>query len=232
MNNPQLTPTVGQNEWLNNYNSQQTKDVSDKKFYKDVMLWLLLCVSTSVAATFFIGPLIPPAAMVPLYLVLLVAIIGSAFVKQTTKISGLLAILFSAGIGIVLYPTLNFYIASGSGDIVLMALGGTVVVFGAAAIMGWVSSKSLESWAGKLFVIVLGVIAVSLLNTFFFHVEALYTVISIVVLIVFTLYSFIDIQRIRDRTVDAPASWYALNVFLDIYNIFIVLLQLFGGSRN
>lgn len=229
MNFQQETP-----EYVSHESPFRSRDVAsaNQSFYREVMLWLLLCFAVTGFATYFIGPLIPPAAMMPLYIILLIAMIGSAFVRQTTKMSGILAILFSLGLGIILYPTLNYYVASGSGNIVLLALGGTAAVFGSAAVLGWRSSKSLESWSGKLFAILIGIIVVSLLNTFLFHMEFLYTLIAWVAVALFTVYTFIDIQRIRDRAGDRPASWYALNIFLDIYNIFVSLLQIFGGSRR
>lgn len=208
------------------------KQEVENTFYKEVMMWLLLAFSVAAVGTYFIGPLIPPSMMMPLYLVLLVSMILAGFTKKMVQLSGFFTVLFSLGLGIILYPTLNFYVATGSGDIVLMALAGTAVAFGGAAILGWNSKVSLESFAPMLTAMIFGVIAISLLNVFFFHLPWLQMVIAWGALIIFTIYAFIDIQRVKNRTGNMPASWYALNVFLDIYNIFVSLLQIIGGSNR
>lgn len=207
-------------------------DASANSFYRAVMGWLLVAFALAFVGTYFIGPLIPQSLMMPLYGVMLVGMLASSFLKRTAKGSAFFTILYSTGLGIILYPTLNFYIESGSGDIVLLSLAGTVIIFASAAIMGWNSKVNINSWYPKLFAIVLGVIGINLLNIFFFRIEILQMLIAAVVLVVFTIYAFMDIQNLRNRTWDMPASWYALNVFLDIYNIFIALLQLFGGSAR
>src|SRR5699024_3781259 len=136
-------------------------------------------------------------------------------------------------IGIMLYPTLNYYVATGAGDLIFISAIGTAITFGGAAIVGWTSKKSLNKFAGPLFGITLAIIGLSLLNAFFFHLPILQFLISIGILIIFTVYSYIDVQAIRDRSMgNAPASQYALHVFIDIINIFISLLNILGFLRR
>lgn len=210
---------------------QEHKDNSD--FYTQVMLWLTASFIAAAAGVWFIGPLIPQSLLMPLYFVALIALIASAFLRKVKGLSGILAIAIPTILGIILYPTLNHLVSTGAGDIVFTAAAGTAVIFGSMAIIGWTSQKSIQHWGGKLFAIVLGLIAISLLNTFILQMPILGLLISMAVLVIFSIYTFIDIQAIRDRSYgDAPPSSYALNVFLDIYNIFVSLLNILNFFRQ
>lgn len=203
---------------------------AENSFYSKVMLWLGISFAVAAIGTFVLGPLVPPAAVLPLYLVVLVALIASAFARKAKKFMGAFAVAVPTVLGIVLYPTLNAYISSGSGDIVGMAALGTALVFGVMAYWGWTSKKSMYRAMPALFAILIGVIVLSLLNAFIFHLSVLSFVISLAAVGVFAVYTFIDIQRIRDRAGadQLPPSSYALDIFLDIYNLFVSLLNIFG----
>lgn len=211
-------------------NYSPTQSLENNGFYSKVMSWLALSFGVAAVGVFLIGPLVPPAFILPLSIIVIVALIAASFSRKMMKLSGPFAVIIPLLLGVTLYPTLNYYISSGMGNVVGMAAGGTAVVFGTMAILGWVSKISLNSWAPKLFMIVMGLIAVSLLNVFFFKLAFLSLIISMVVVVVFAIYTFIDIQAIRDRSPNSevPASFYALNIFLDIYNIFVSLLNIIG----
>ena len=217
-----------------NYSQQRPDPYRHSSFYSQVMMWLLIAFGAAAVGTVIIGPMIPPALIMPLSIVVIVILLVSSFVRSVSpKMSGIFAIAIPLMLGITLYPTLNYYVASGASDIVINALVGTAVVFGTMAMIGWTSEKSLDHWAGKMFAIVLGIIVLSLLNTFVLHMPMIGLMISVATLVIFSIYTFIDIQRIRDRSMgNAPASAYALNVFLDILNIFTSLLRIFGFFSN
>lgn len=207
---------------------RQTAD-SMESFYQKVILWLFADFAIAGAATWLIGPLVPPSLMIGLSIALIVVLLAAGFSRRASKFAGLFSILVPTVIGIILYPALNNFFSTGNGDVVYMAAFGTAAVFGSMAVVGWISKKSLNRFLPVMFGILIGVIVVSLLNAFLFHLSGLSLLISIVTLVLFSVYSYIDIQRIRDRSDgDAPASMYALNVFLDIVNIFTSLLNILG----
>lgn len=215
-------------------NVQRNTDLNHEGFYSKVLAWLALSFGVAAVGTFFIGPLVPQAFIMPLSLIAIGALIAASFSRKAMKLSGLFAVVIPFILGITLYPTLNYYISSGSGNIVSSAAAGTALIFGVMATVGWTSKKSLNHLAPFLFWGVLGLIGVSLMNVFLFQLTGLSLIISIAVVAVFAVYTYIDIQAIRDRSRgDAPASYYALNVFLDIWNIFVSLLNILGiFSKN
>lgn len=218
-------PSVGQVKDLTGHN----------EFYTRVLGWVAVAMLACGVGAGLVGPLVPDSLMIPLYFVALIALIAASFSRSLMKpaVSNTFAVAIPAILGVILYPTLNYYVGTGQGDIVYSAALGTAIVFGTMAVWGWVSKKNLDSWLPALFFITLGVIGASLLNAFVFQLVGLSLVISIGVVVIFSIYTFIDIQLIKRRAMgDAPASFYALNLFLDIYNIFVALLRIIGIARS
>lgn len=213
-----------------NTDTVTSRSLENNEFYRKIMTWLAVSFGAASAGVFLIGPKIPQSMIMPLGIVAIVALIAASFSRKAMKLSGLFAIVIPVILGITLYPTLNYYVNNGMGNIVGIAAAGTAIIFGLMAILGWTSKVSLNKWGPKLFILLIGIIAISLLNAFIFKLTILSLVISIAVVIVFSIYTFIDIQAIRDRSPSdqIPASFYALNIFLDIYNIFVSLLNILG----
>lgn len=208
---------------------------AEPRFFGRVMTWLAAGFGAALVGVIFIGPLIPPQLLTPLYFVALGVLLFSAFARRSAKkLAGPLAIAIPAVLGAITYPTLNYYISSGLGDLVAMAAAGTIVVFGGMAIWGWTTTKELGGWYRPMFFILLGVIAMSLLNAFFFHIGVLELLIAVAVLVVFSIYTVMDIQSVKNAErygTDAHPAMYALNIFLDIWNIFLSLLRILSIFR-
>lgn len=204
--------------------------LNSRSTYTKTMLWIMASFLSATAGFFLIGPLIPASMTRMVSLAVIAVLILTSFAKGLQRrISGPLAIIIPALIGATLFPVITLYLSAGMGSTILMALAGTAVVFGSAAVFGWFSKANINSWSKPLFGILLGVIAVSLLNVFVFHLSVLSLILSIGTLVIFTIYSFIDIQLVRDadRYGVKPSS-LALNIFLDIVNIFTSLLNILG----
>lgn len=204
----------------------------EPRFFSKVMTWLAFSFLAAIVGTVMIGPTIPPALLMPLYLVALGVLIFAAFARKAAQaLAGPLAIAIPTILGIVIYPTLNFYVSSGAGDVVTMAMAGTAIIFTLMAIWGWNAKKDLSGWYKPMFFILLGVIAVSLLNAFVFQLGGLQLMIAIVVLVMFSIYTVMDLQSLRNAEkygTTAHPAMFALNIFLNIWNIFVSLLQILG----
>jgi len=134
-------------------------------------------------------------------------------------------------IGISVYKTIISYINIGAGNVVIAALVITAIVFGVTAILAWMSSKNWYNLLPKMCIILLAIIAISLLNIFAFKLEIIGLLIAIASTAIFTIYTYIDIQAVRDKayTDDTSASFYALNIFLDIFNLFVNILKILAS---
>lgn len=213
----------------------RTAPATEPRFFARVMTWLAAGFGAAFVGIMILGPMIPQSLLMPLYFVALGVLIFSAFARKAAKaLAGPLAIAIPVILGAIAYPVLNYYIASGMGDIVTMAAVGTAIIFGSMAVWGWTTTKDLSGWYKPMFFILLGVIAISLLNAFLFHVSGLGLLIAVGVLVLFSIYTVMDIQSLKNAEkygTNASPAMYALNIFLNIWNIFMALLRILSAFR-
>ena len=114
----------------------------------------------------------------------------------------------------------------------------TAGMFGATAVFGTVTKRSLAGLGQFLFMGLIGLILAMIVG-FFWHSEALQFVISVVGVLVFTGLTAWDAQRLKQMAVALPdgrAGTYAvvgaLSLYLDFINLFFFLLRFTGNRRN
>ncbi len=136
--------------------------------------------------------------------------------------------------GLMLTPILS--VAAGfrnGGQLVGLAGGMTAAIFFAMAALATVSKRDF-SFLGKFLFIGLVLLIVASLANLFFQVPALSLTISAVAVLIFSLYLLFDVQSIV-RGGETNYISATLKLFLDVYNIFINLLNIllaFSGQRR
>ena len=146
--------------------------------------------------------------------------------------AGLFAI-YSALNGVTLSAILLAY----TGESVTMTFVVTAGMFGALALFGSTTKRSLAG-AGQFFIMgLVGLILASLIGMFW-HNDALQFLISVIGVIVFTGLTAWDAQRLKQMALALPAGQVgsyavvgALSLYLDFINLFLMLLR-FTGSRR
>jgi hypothetical protein len=110
-------------------------------------------------------------------------------------------------------------------------------MFGAAALYGATTKRSLTGLGGILFMGLIGIIVASLLNIFLGSALIGFAI-SIVGVVIFTALTAYDVQRIqagdlaaRTGSMEKAAVIGALHLYLDFINLFLFMLRIFG-SRN
>jgi FtsH-binding integral membrane protein len=119
------------------------------------------------------------------------------------------------------------------GQLVAVAGGMTAVIFFAMATIATVTKRDFSFLGKFLFVGLILVIVASLANLFF-AVPAVSLTISAIAVFIFSLYILHDVSNIV-RGGETNYITATLNLFLDVYNIFISLLNLllaFSGQRD
>ena len=204
-------------------------DSSFTPVYKRVIGWVAAQMAVATLTALILGPMIPPTMIMGINLAVVAGLIVMSFVRVSPRVAPVIALIVPAAIGLIVYVSISHYLNAGMGNIVIMAAASTMVIFTTLAVMAWRSERSIEGWSGKMFAILLGLIALSILNIFL-KMTMLSLIISGAGAVLFSLYIFMDIQRIRDLRQDdnATASMYALNIFLDIVNLFLNLLNILG----
>jgi hypothetical protein len=114
----------------------------------------------------------------------------------------------------------------------------TAAMFGALALFGTVTKRSLAGVGQFAFMGLIGIIVASVVGLFW-HNSMLQFVISICGVVVFTGLTAYDAQRLKAMAVALPdgrtgsyAIVGALALYLDFINLFLFLLRLFGGRRD
>lgn len=210
-------------------------DRRGKTFVSQFFLWTAIEFLACAVSAWLLGPLVPAPAYLALSVGLFAFLLIAGFLAprypQLSKIS---AILVPGILGVFLYATLNLYIGVGQGDIITLAAIGTAAIFAVTSAIAYKSKRSADHLSPILFALVCAMFLISLLNAVWLHLAFLSLVIAYVVLVIFTIYVYIDMQRVfknaRGEGNDDPAS-LALALFLDIYNIFISLLRIISSFR-
>jgi modulator of FtsH protease len=148
---------------------------------------------------------------------------------------GIAALLgFTLVAGFFLGPILQVALHLKNGaQLVGMAAGGTGIIFGSLATLATVSKRDFSFMGKFLFIGVILLIVASLANLFF-QVPALALTISSIAVLIFSAYILYDISQIVNGG-ETNYVMATMGLYLDIYNIFIHLLNLlmaFSGERD
>ncbi|MGE5169544.1 MAG: Bax inhibitor-1/YccA family protein [Rudaea sp.] len=136
--------------------------------------------------------------------------------------------------GLMLAPILSIALGfRNGGQLVGLAGGMTAAIFFGMAGLATVTKRDF-SFLGKFLFVGLILLIVASLANLFFQVPAVSLTISAVAVLIFSLYLLHDVSNIV-RGGETNYITATLNLFLDVYNIFISLLNLllaFAGQRD
>jgi uncharacterized protein len=145
-----------------------------------------------------------------------------------------LFVLYSAFVGVTSSVIFLVYTGASISQTFIITAG----MFGATAVFGTVTKRSLAGMGQFLFMGLIGLI-IAMIVGFFWHSDALQFVISVVGVLVFTGLTAWDAQRLKqlavalpDGRVGAYAVVGALSLYLDFINLFFFLLRFTGNRRN
>ena len=124
--------------------------------------------------------------------------------------------------------TVNYY-AQTDPTALRQAFGATALSVAALGAGGYAVRRDLSFLYRILFWLLLALIAAGIV-LIFVRIPAAYTIWSVLGLLIFAGYTVVDFNRLRRAGKD-EAIPLAASIFLDVFNIFLFFLQLFGG-RN
>jgi FtsH-binding integral membrane protein len=225
---------------------QSVADASAERvtsFLRAVYAWMFvgLGITASIAAVIAGTPALLQAVASNAFLFVgaLVAELGVVFYlsarvqKLTPNAATILFLLYSALNGV----TLSVLTLAYSGSAIGTTFAVTAGMFGALAVFGSRTKRSLAG-AGQFFYMgLIGLVLASLLRLFW-HNDALDFLISVVGVIVFTGLTAWDAQRLKQMAAgpQAVSGSYAilgaLSLYLNFINLFLILLRVQGGRRT
>jgi FtsH-binding integral membrane protein len=144
-----------------------------------------------------------------------------------------LAITLLLGLGLLLGltvgPVINDY-ANADPAALWQAAGATAAFVAILGAVGYATRRDLSSWTRTLLwaliaLIVFGIVAIFVSIP---HANLIYAIAGLVIFGGFTIFDF---NRLRRAGVESAVP-IAASIFLDVFNVFLFMLQLFGGSRD
>ena len=163
----------------------------------------------------------------------LVAIFAIGFLMEKVGKSGAQIMLhgFAALMGLS-FATIFAIYTMGS---IVNAFMGAAVLFGVLSGYGYFTKRSLDSLGKWMFVGLIAILIASIINIFIGSSVG-QMVISALAIVIFLGLTAYDTQKIREElsfdTNGVAEIKGALTLYLDFINIFINLLQLFGGKKD
>ena len=167
-------------------------------------------------------------------LVLFIGAIGCIVgLNVAARRSERLAIVFLFGLGLLigmaLGPVLAHY-ASSDPAILWQSGGATALFVGALGSYGYATSRDLSSWARGLFWALIALIVFGIVMIFV-SIPGGHIIYAVLGLAVFGAYTVFDFNRLRRANMDQSVP-IAAGIFLDVINVFLFFLTLFGGGNN
>lgn len=159
---------------------------------------------------------------------MLAVMMGLFFAINATRNSGLgvvLLLVLTGFMGLMLGPILQIALGLGNGaQIVGLAAGGTGAIFLTLAGIASTSKRDF-SFLGKFLMVGLVLLILASLANMFFQIPALALTLSAVAVLLFSAFILYDVSRIVNGG-ETNYVMATLSLYLDIYNLFVNLLQL------
>ena len=137
-------------------------------------------------------------------------------------------LLFAFGVlmGLATAPTLSYY-ASTNPQALWQAGGATALVIAGFGAYGYATRRDLSGVARACFWALLGLIVFGIV-AIFVNIPNSALIYSIVGLVIFAGFTMYDFQRLRKTQDIRAAPLLAASIFLDVLNVFLLLLNLFN----
>ncbi|WP_250034694.1 Bax inhibitor-1/YccA family protein [Paractinoplanes maris] len=165
------------------------------------------------------------------YIASFAALIGMQFAARRSRelTIGLLAA-FGLFIGLAVAPTLSYY-ASQDPQALWQSGGATALFIAGFGAAGYATRRDLSVLARYAFwalvaLIVFGIVLI------FVNIPNGALIYAVLGLVIFAVLTMVDFQRLRRNTDLNSAPLIAASIFLDILNVFLFFLQIFGGRSN
>ena len=150
-------------------------------------------------------------------------------VRKSEQLAIGLLFAFGVLIGLGTAPTIAYY-ASTDPQAVWQAGGATALFIAAFGAAGYATRRDLQPLARILFWALLALIVFGIV-TIFVRIPNGALIYSILGLVIFAGFTLVDFQRLRRSKDIRAAPLLAASIFLDVLNVFLLLLNIFG-RRN
>ncbi|MCD8897563.1 Bax inhibitor-1 family protein [Mammaliicoccus sciuri] len=205
----------------NQYASYQQTDTHGSAIRKTWLYFLYYWIIFGVGT--YVGQFVPPALHLPITIGLFVLIMISLFVKSSRKFGGLISNIYAFFIGVISYTAFMYYL----GALGTQAFYGNITLaigaFAAFGILGYFMIDDASGLGKYLFVTLIALIFASLLGIFI-HNPIFHTVLSVIGIGLFLLYTVYDFNRMKLGNFSPREMGF--NLFINLLNIIMHILRL------
>ncbi|SPD75207.1 conserved hypothetical protein; putative inner membrane protein [uncultured Desulfobacterium sp.] len=233
---------------MNNYSiSRPRAEVMVNSFVRSVYNWMAIGLALTGFVAFYVANNEAMLRLVVSPLAQIVLIIGT--IGLVVSISGMvnrisagtatgLFVLYSSLMGAMLSPIFLVYTQSSISSTFFICAG----TFAGCSVYGWTTKRDLTSIAGFCMMGLIGIIIASVVNIFIGS-STMHYVIGYLGVIIFVGLTAYDTQKLKNMALTQPADLEAgvvrkgailgaLSLYLDFINLFLMLLRIFGQSRE
>jgi FtsH-binding integral membrane protein len=192
----------------------------------------LIAVTTGFSALgAYLGRNLTGGTGIVFFIAAFACIFGLRFATARGREQLAIGLLFGLGLalGLAVAPVIHVY-AKADPAALWQAAGATAATIAGLGAIGYATRRDLSSWVRFLFwalvaLVVFGVVAIFVNIP---HANIIYAVLGIVI---FGGYTIFDFNRLRQAQMSSAVT-IAASIFLDILNIFLFFLELFGGEQR
>ncbi len=221
-----------------NHDISSARGNFEPTFFGRVMSFFALAILSSAAgvyitSTYWIEYFYQQPALIYVAMIAELALVFTSRMWSTKiPLNRFLFVLFTFLSGMTAAPLIAILANTPEGvGILSKALLATGLMFSATAIFGWTTRIDLSGMRGFLFIGLIGMIVTGLIGIFIPWSNTAEMVYSGIGVLLFTGFIAYDFQKIKqypeDRYIDA-----ALNLYLDMFNLFLYILRLIMSSRR
>jgi uncharacterized protein len=164
------------------------------------------------------------------YIAAFVVLLGmNAAAQRSEQLA--IGMLFGFGVllGLAVAPTISYYVNTDP-QAVWQAGGATALFIAGAGTIGYATRRDLSGVARACFWALLALIVFGIV-LIFVRIPGGALIYSILGLVIFAGLTMYDFQRLRRGRDIRTAPLMAASIFLDILNVFLLFLQIFGNNR-
>jgi FtsH-binding integral membrane protein len=203
----------------------QTRDESHVLFGQTMGLVAVTAGLFAVGA--YLGRNMSSGAGFLWFLVAFGCLIGMSFaIRKSEQLAIGLLFAFGVLIGLGTAPTIAYY-ATTNPQAVWQAGGATALFIAGFGAAGYATRRDLQPLARILFWALLALIVFGIV-TIFVRIPNGQLIYAILGLVIFAGFTMVDFQRLRRAKDIRVAPLLAASIFLDILNVFLLLLSIFG----
>lgn len=205
-----------------------TQVTSRSSAYAKVWLYFMYFWIIFGIGTFF-GQYLPDAWRRPLSIGLTVFILISLFINRSRRFGFIISNIYAVAIGLLAYAAFATYMQNLGPALFYKNVALAVGAFAAFGIIGYFFIQNASSIGKYLFVVLIALVVATLIG-FFIQNPIFYTVINVIAIGLFLLYTLYDFNRLK-RGAFEPSEM-GFNLFVNLLNIIINILSLANRFRN